>query len=52
MNETIVPIPNRNIQDKIVDKINHKISQSDEILKEAEIPKEQAKERFVKILVG
>jgi len=52
LNETIVPIPNKNIQDEIVEEIKHKISQSDEILKEAESLKEQAKERFVSLLVG
>ena len=49
---TVVPIPDKIIQDEIVEEIRNKISESDSILKEAENLKAQAKEEFVKLLVG
>lgn len=52
LKETVVPIPDKIIQDEIVEEIRHKISESDSILKEAENLKAQAKEEFVKLLVG
>lgn len=52
LNQTIVPIPDKNIQDAIVEEIRYKILESDKILEEVENLKAQAKERFVKLLVG
>jgi len=51
LNLTIIPIPNKKMQDETVEEIRGKISASDKILEEAENLESQAKEKFVKLLV-
>jgi len=52
LNQTIIPIPDKRTQSEIVEEIKDKISASDEILQEAENLESQAKEGFIKLLVG
>ncbi|MDO9334573.1 MAG: restriction endonuclease subunit S [Dehalococcoidales bacterium] len=52
LNETIIPIPDKNLQDEIVNEIKGNIFASDNLLKELGALRLQAKKEFVTMLTG